>query len=66
MNSIKLKKKVDTMFMNYGNSKTSDSYRPLINLLDKINLRRKDKRVSFIKSQHLLYMQKCKEVIQKQ
>ena len=50
MNSIKLKKKVDTMFMNYGNSKTSDSYRPLINLLDKINLRRKDKRVSFIKS----------------
>ena len=31
-----------TIFMNYGNSKTSDLHRLLLNLTDKINLRRKD------------------------
>ena len=34
---------MDTVFMNPGNSKTSDPHRLLVNLSDKINLRRKDK-----------------------
>ena len=45
MNSIKLKNRMDTIFMNSGNSKTSDSQRLLFNLLDKINLKKKDKSV---------------------
>ena len=32
--------------MNSGNSKTSKSYRTLLNLLDKINLQRSDKYVA--------------------
>ena len=31
--------------MNSGNSKTSDSHRLLLNILDKINLKRRDKYV---------------------
>ena len=34
--------KMSTMFMNSENSKTSDSHRLLLNLTDKIELRRKD------------------------
>ena len=34
------------MFMNSGNSKTSDPHRLLLNLLGKINLKRKDKSVA--------------------
>ena len=34
---------MDTNFMNSGNSKTSDPYKLLLNLSDKINLERKDK-----------------------
>ena len=30
---------MDTIFMNSRNSKTSDSYRPLLNLSDKIDLK---------------------------
>ena len=37
---------MDTIFMNSENSKTSDPYRLLLNLLDKINLKRKDKYVA--------------------
>ena len=33
---------MDTIFMNYGNSKTHDSDRLLLNLSDKINLKRRD------------------------
>ena len=33
---------MDTTFMNSGNNKTSDPHRPLLNLLDKINLKRSD------------------------
>ena len=33
---------MDTIFMNSGNSKTSDPHRILLNLLDKINLKRSD------------------------
>ena len=36
---------MDTIFANSGSSKTSDSHRPLLNLSDKINLKRSDKYV---------------------
>ena len=36
---------MDTIFMNSENSKTSDTYRLLFNLSDKINLKRSDKYV---------------------
>ena len=35
-----------TIFMNYKNSKTSDPHRILLNLTDKIDLRRKDKYIA--------------------
>ena len=50
---------MDTIFMNSENSKASAPQRSLLNLSDKINLKRSDK-------QHLLYMEKYKKVIQKQ
>ena len=37
---------MDTIFMNSENSKTSDLHRLLLNLLDKINLKRSDKYVA--------------------
>ena len=37
---------MDTIFMNYGNSKISDLHRLLLNLSDKINLKRSDKYVA--------------------
>ena len=37
---------MDSIFMNSGNSKTSDPYRLLLNLSDKINLNRSDKYVA--------------------
>ena len=37
---------MDTIFMNFENSKTSDHHRLLLNLLDKINLKRSDKYVA--------------------
>ena len=43
MNSIKLQYKMDTIFMNYGNSTTSDSHKLILNLSDKVNLKRSDK-----------------------
>ena len=46
MNSTKLKNRMDTIFRNSGNSKTSDRQRLLLKLLDKINLKRKDKCVA--------------------
>ena len=43
MNSIKLWNRVDTVFINSENSETSDPNRLLINLSDKINLKRSNK-----------------------
>ena len=43
MNSIKVYYKTNTIFMNSKNSKPSDPHRLLLNLTDKIDLRRKDK-----------------------
>ena len=37
---------MDTIFMNFENSKTSDPHRLLLNLTDKINLKRSDKYVA--------------------
>ena len=45
MNSIKLKYKIDTEFMNSENSKISYPHRLSLNLSGKINLKRKDKYV---------------------
>ena len=53
---------MDTMFMNSENSKTSDPHRLLLNLSDKINLKRSDKYVAL--SNHFIYMEKYKKVIQ--
>ena len=39
---------MDTLFMNSENSKTSDCHRLLLNLSDKINLRRSDKHVALL------------------
>ena len=46
INSIKVKCKVGTIFMNSRNSKTSDTYGLLLNLLDEINLRISNKYVA--------------------
>ena len=45
MNSIKLWNRIDNIFMNSDNSKTSDPHRLLLNLTDEINLKRSDKYV---------------------
>ena len=38
---------MDSIFINYGNNKISDPNRLLLNLSDKINLKRCDKYVAF-------------------
>ena len=43
MNSINLWNRMDTIFMNSENSKTSNPHRLLLNLTDKINQNRSDK-----------------------
>ena len=46
MDSIKLQNRMDTIYMNSGNGKTSDCYRLFLNLRDKINLKSSDKSVA--------------------
>ena len=46
MNSIKLRNRMNTIFMNSENSKISDHHRLLLNLSDKINLKRIDKYIA--------------------
>ena len=46
MNSIRLSNRMDTIFINSRNSKTSEPRRLLINLSNKVNLKRKDKYVA--------------------
>ena len=43
MNSIKLENRMDTIFMNSEKSKISHPHRLLLNIPDKINLKRSDK-----------------------
>ena len=59
MNSIKLWNGVDTIFINSGNSKTSDPQRLLLNLLDKINLKRSD---IFVALSNLNINYTCKKI----
>ena len=40
MNPVKLYNRMDAIFMNSENSKTSDSHRLLFNLTDEINFRK--------------------------
>ena len=57
---------MNTIFMNSENSKTSDPHSLLLNLLDKINLKRNDKYVA-LSNLSLYYTQKnIKKVMQKQ
>ena len=46
INSIKVKYKMDFIFMNSKNSKTSDSDRLLLNPIDKIYLKGNDKYIA--------------------
>ena len=56
---------MDPIFMNSGNTKTSDRHR--LNLSAKIDLKRSDKYVLLysIKSYHIQYMEKHQKVMQK-
>ena len=57
---------MDTVFMNSRNGKIYYRYRLLLNLSDKIDLKRSDKNICcFIESWHLLYMEKYKKFKQK-
>ena len=56
---------MDTIFINSEKSKTSDAHRLLLNPLDRINLKRSNKYVTYIynkyiKSNHLLFMKNIK------
>ena len=46
MKSIKVQYKIDTIFMNSENSKTSETSRLLINFKDKVNLKSSNKYVA--------------------
>ena len=54
---------MNTIFMNSKNSKTSDSHRLLLNLTDKIDLRRKDKYIALSNLKIYNTMEKYKKVI---
>ena len=47
VNSIELENRMDTVFIDSGNSKTHNPQRLSLNLLDKISLKRKDEYVVF-------------------
>ena len=49
---------MDVIFINPENGKTSDLHRLLLNLSDKIDLKKSEKICCFIKSYHLLYMKR--------
>ena len=63
MNSIKLQKRMDTIFMISRNSKTSDPHGLILNHPDKVYLN--SDKCYFIKSYHLLYMKNYKKAIPK-
>ena len=47
MNSIKLENRMNTIFMNFGNNKTSHHHRLLLNLSDKVNWKSSDTCVAY-------------------
>ena len=55
---------MDGIFMNSENTRTSEP-RLILNLTDKIDLRRDEKKYCFIKSEYLLHMEKQKKLVQK-
>ena len=57
MNSIKLENRMDTIFINSENSKTSDSHRLLLNLTGKVNQKRSGKYVA-LSNFSIYYIQK--------
>ena len=66
INSINLLKRMNTIFMNSQNSKTSDPHRLLLNISDKINLKRSDKYVALSNLSIYYTWKNIKKVIQKQ
>ena len=59
---------MNTVFLNFKNSKTSDPYRLLLNLIDKINLKRSSKYVALLLALllycwYILYIEEYKKVI---
>ena len=65
MNSIKLKDRMDTIFMNSINSKTSDPHRLLLILSEKINLKRSETYVTLSNLGIYYTWKNIKKVIQK-
>ena len=56
---------MDTIFMNFENSKKSDTQRLLLNLADKINLTRSDKYAALLNLSIYYTWKNVKKVIQK-
>ena len=46
VNSVKSYYKMDTIFMNAENSKSSDPHKPILHLPDKLNLKKSDKYIA--------------------
>ena len=57
---------MDTIFMNSKTSKTSDPHRLLLNLKDKIDLRRKDKYIALSNLSIYYTWKNIKKVLQEQ
>ena len=66
MNSITLWNRMDTIFMNFENSKTSDIHRLLLNISDEIDLKRSDKHVALSNLSIYYTWKNIKKVMQKQ
>ena len=66
MNLIKVQYKMDTIFMNSKNSKTSKTHRLLLNLTDKIILNRDDRYITLSNLSIYYTLKKYVKVIQKQ
>ena len=65
MNSTKLNNRMDTIFINYKDRKTSDPRRLFLNLSDKIRLTRSDKYVRLSNLSTYYTWKNIKKVIQK-
>ena len=55
MNSIKLSSRINAVFMNSKNSKSSDRHRPLFNLNDKINNLKKSNKYIALSNLNIYY-----------
>ena len=65
-NSTKLQNRMDTKFINSKKSKTTDPHRLLLNVADKINLKRSDKYVALSNLSFYYTWKNNKKAIQKQ